>query len=291
MELLALRLASVVAVALIYMLFDLLNKRNVPGIFVYSTMAYGLMLTVLYLDVPAIAYSAAVAAVIFSMGYFAYKIGYLGFGDVAEFTAITLILPFQGLPLLANLFQYSIPFIASVLIASGIAALVLVPIFYIPRARKALKKRLTSMVSKKDQLKSVLIGAAYAAFMGILSITGLITFYGIAIMALLTFGSVFTVLFERPITASMVSYLSADRLEEEDMLALSMLSAEAKAQLRRKVKSFGQLVTRDMMREIKAKQIKAKLPVYRQGIPFALPIFIGTVATVLLGNPLLLAIH
>jgi prepilin signal peptidase PulO-like enzyme (type II secretory pathway) len=70
-----------------------------------------------------------------------------------------------------------------------------------------------------------------------------------------------------------------------------MLGANAKAQLKKRVKSFGQLVTRKMISEMKEKRVSLKLPVYRQGIPFALPIFIGTMITVLLGNPLLLAIH
>jgi hypothetical protein len=177
------------------------------------------------------------------------------------------------------------------MIASGIAALVIVPLVYIPKARRVIKGQLSKSITIKEELKAVLIGIAYIAFIGVLSISGLITIYGVIILALLTFGSVFTLLFEKPITKSMILYLTADKLEEEDMIAVNVIDNKLKQKLKKKIKSFGQLVTRKMLNEIKKKHIRDKIPVYRNGIPFALPIFIGTVVSILLGNPLILAIH
>src|SRR5208283_86630 len=129
MELLVLRLVSLVAIALVYMLFDLFNKRNIPELFAYGSVAYGLLLTVLYLNASAIAFSVAIAAVVLGLGYLVYRAGYLGAGDVFEFAALSLILPFQAVPLLLNIPQFGIPFIVSVFMGGGIAALVAVPLY------------------------------------------------------------------------------------------------------------------------------------------------------------------
>lgn len=283
------RIASIAAVAFAYMAFDLLNRRNVPTAFAYATVAYGAALTLLYLNLATIEFSLLIAAAVFGLGYLVYRTGQIGLGDITELTAISLMLPFQGAALLVTASQYGLPFILSVVIASGVAALIAVPLFYIPLAGKRLGGKAV-LRSTGGKGRALAIGAAYMAFIAAIAVTGLANFYGIALLGVIMIGAVLTTLFERPITSSMVVYLPAGKLEAEDMLAMNMLSKAERASLKRKVKSFGQLVTARMIQELKAKGVKVKLPVYRDGIPFAVPIFIGVVVSLLLGNLIILAV-
>lgn len=285
-DLVIVRTASVLAVAAAYMLFDLFNRRNVPSAFAYGTVAYGALLTALYAaygDYYTALLSALIGAVVFGLGYAVYRIGQIGLGDITEFASISLMLPFQGVPLLAAASQLGLPFILSIVIASGVAALVFVPLYYIPRSR-------ARRVGRGNMAKAVAIGAAYVAFMGFVAVMGMMSVYGIALLAALMFGSVFTTLYEGRITGSMVSYLTASGLEPDDMVAMNVLGRADKAWFRKRLRSFGQLVTPRMIAEMKRKRVRRKLPIYRQGIPFALPIFIGVLLSLLFGNLIILAL-
>jgi Flp pilus assembly protein protease CpaA len=130
--------ASLVAITLVYAIFDIFNKRNVPTVFAYATLVVGVIFTLSTLNIMVIAESSVIAAVIFGLGYMLFKAGQLGAADVVELAAISMMLPIMQTPLLANTYQYGIPFIVSVFIATGIAALVMIPLYYIPRAASML---------------------------------------------------------------------------------------------------------------------------------------------------------
>lgn len=282
------RIASVLAIALAYMAFDLLNKRNVPTKFVYGTIAYGALLTLLYMNYETIGFSLGIAGVVFGLGYLVYKAGQIGLGDVAEFTAISMMLPFQGMPFLVAEAQYGLPFILSVVIASGIAALIMVPLFYIPMARRKLGS--ARIEGRGSIAKAAAIGGAYIVFMGFLAFEGMASVYGLAVLGALAFGCVLVTAFEGLITGSMVKWLPASRLEPEDMLAMSMLPKAERVRLKRSVVGFGQLVTPRMISEMKREAARVRLPVYRNGVPFAAPIFVGIVLSLLFGNLMILVI-
>jgi len=159
------RIILLVIIAFSYMLFDVLNKRNIPTIFAYATLGIGLIMTILYMNIEIISISFIIAAIIASLGWLAYRAGQVGGGDIIEFITISLILPIQNTPLLANLNQYSFPFIISVFITTGIIAIVFVPLYYLPKAYK-IKHRLTA--TKTSIFKSVLITIAYLIFLALL---------------------------------------------------------------------------------------------------------------------------
>lgn len=285
--LLLIRITSIVCIAVAYMAFDLFNRRNVPTAFAYGTIAYGVLLTLLYLasqDYATMAYSFVVAGIVFGLGYLVYRTGQIGLGDVTELTAVSLVLPFSA-PLLVGTGQFGLPFVISIVIASGIAALIVVPLFYIPIARK---RRIND--SRNSRVKAIVMGSSYMVFIAFATITGIATAYGVVILGALMIGSVLTILFERSITKSMIAYVPANKLEQEDMLAMNMLSARSRSAWKRRVKSFGQLVTPKMLKEIRRKRIRGRLPVYRNGIPFAVPILIGIVVSLLFGNLIILAL-
>lgn len=287
MDLFLVRAASVVAIGAAYMLFDLLNNRNVPEIFAYATLAYGALLTVLYLQAGTIAVSAGIALIVLGLGYIVYRIGQIGAADVIEFAAISLMLPLQGIPIAGTLPQFGLPFIISVLICTGIAALVIVPIYYLPRARRLLKKPLSSYIDNKGMFKVTLLTAVYAIFMAFLGLELGTGAAGLSIIALLLIGSTLVMLFERPITNAMVEMVPASRFEEGDIIAFSLMKRSDIAAVKRRVKGFDRLVTGKLIEQLKAKRISYKFPVYKNAMPLALPIFIGITVSLLFGNIIL----
>ena len=288
MELVLIRIASLVAISLAYMLFDIFNKRNIPSVFAYASVAYGLLLTFLYLNIASIAISVAIAAIVMGIGYLVYKAGMLGAGDVFEFAALSLILPFQAMPLIASVPQFGLPFIVSLFIDSGIAALVAVPLYYIPLARRALKKPIGDLAGKTDAIKAVLVGVVYLAFLGFLIIKIGTGIGGIILMSIIAFGSFCVVLFERPITMSMVKYLTFRDFEDGDIIAWNLMKQSQIDRIKRRVKGFNRLITKKLVNEMRKKKVAERIPVYKNAIPLAAPIFIGVVLAVLFGNVILL---
>ena len=54
--------------------------------------------------------------------------------------------------------------------------------------------------------------------------------------------------------------------------------------MKKRVTAFDRLVTKDMIKQMKTNKIKEKLPVYKEALPFAVPIFIAVIVTLLIGN-------
>ena len=287
MDLLVLRIASFIVIAFLYMLFDVFNDRNIPEIFAYGTLAYCLVLTVLYLNVGTIATSLAIAGIVGAVGYLIYKAGQIGAGDVIELACLSLILPFQSYTFFTfGLSQSGMPTIIALLIDSGIAAMVFVPLYYLPVAKRLLKKPLTSYLDTSGLIKAITIGAVYLAFLLFLAYlhTEII---GLAALALLAVGSVITLAFQKPITESMVMPLTWKEMTPEDMIAFNLMEKKDIERIKKHIKSFDRLVTKEMLHEMKEKDFSEKIPVYRNALPLALPIFIGAIATILAGNLIL----
>ncbi len=283
MELVYLRLGSIIAIALIYMIFDVFNKRNIPTVFVYATLAYGIAMTILYLDTYTILFSAGVAIAILAVGYVVYKIGQLGAADIIEIAAISLILPIQNIiQLQAQLFQ-SMPFVLSVVIDSGIVALVMVPFYYIPRSYSILGRDFLSKVDRRDIRRSLTAFAAYSVFFLFLIYYGIST-VGFLIMVIAIVCVAVITLFERPMTLSMISYQKPDKIDQEDIIAVNLMSKKTVSEIRKRVPEFGRLMTKELIGDLRRKEPDIRLPVYRNAIPFALPIFVGVILALFVGN-------
>ncbi len=285
---LALRLGSVVVIAIVYMLYDLFNRRNVPSIVVYATLAYGIILTLLYLDVIDIVVSLLIAVAVLAIGYLIYRIGQLGFADVAELAALSMMLPMQNVPVLINVLQYNLPFIASVVINSGIAVLIIVPLYYIPlAARKFGSKRLDSMLPRGNWVKVGMITVVYALFLAFLVYFTGTGWPGIALITVMMAGSALLLFFEKPITNVMVRYVGLKGMEEGDIIATNLMSKRELANAKRRVPGFERLVTAKLMATMRRKRFGSRLPVYKNAMPFAVAIFVGAVLALLFGNLLL----
>lgn len=288
MQLYFVRIISLIVIALVFMLFDVLNKRNVPSLFAYGTLAYGFILTLLYFDTKTIGLSIGASLIVLGIGYIAYRIGQLGAADVIEFATLSLILPVQQAPLLvSSALQFNLPFVISLVINTGIVALIMVPIYYLPKARAKLKKPLLSYVTKSDIFTSILLIIVYVAFIAFTILIIGFNYIGATILVLLLASSLLVMLFSKPITYAMVEYVDFKHFDEGDIIALNLMSKKSVDSIRKKIKDFDRLLTSNMIKKIKDKKIREKFPVYKEAVPFALPIFIAVILSLLVGNLLL----
>ena len=287
MELLYIRLASLIILSLVYMLFDVFNKRNIPSVFVYASVGYGFLLTLLYLNLVTILYSSAFALMVLGGGYLLYKAGQLGAADVAEFAALSLILPIQISPLLYHIPQFNMPFLLSMLINTGIVAFVITALYYLPRAKLASRTPITRSIPRSNIVKALAIGVSYAAFLAVLVYFFGVYVPGVSLVILLLATSMLIILFEKPITSTMVSYVDYKKFETGDIIAMNLMSAKEIASARRKIRRFNRLVDDSLINEMRAKRVTTKFPVYKKAMPLALPIFISVCISLLFGDLLL----
>lgn len=272
------------------MLFDVFNKRNIPGLFIYLSLAYGFILTLLYLNITTILFSTATALLVLGGGYLLYRAGQLGVADVVEFAVLSMILPTQITPLLSKVPQFNLPLIISLLINTGISAFIVAVLYYLPKAKMMSKTPLLSQITNSNILKALTIGASYTAFLILL--VSFFGFYlpGVILILLLLSTSILVVLFEKPLTSTMVSYVSYTGFEAGDIIALNLMSQSEIGAVRKKVKRFDRLLTDKLIKDIKTKGIRTKFPVYKNAMPLALPIFIGVCLSLLFGDLLLFII-
>lgn len=282
------RLISVLAIAFIYMLFDLFNKRNVPSIFVYGTVAYGALLTILYFKLSIIGISALIALIVFGIGYVLYRTGQLGAADIFELAAISLIIPYQPTPFF-NFIQYGFPFIFSLLINSGIIALIILPIYYLPKYSKKYGSLLKININKKDMLKGSMFMIVYILFLAFVTLHYGFNIISDSLIIILAVFSLILFVFEKQILYAMVRYVPIDNIEDGDIIATNLIESKDIERLS-KIEGFGRLATDKQIKELKAMKFGDKLPVYKEAFPFALPIFLGVIAALLVGNIILLII-
>lgn len=278
----AIRILVLVAIAIIYAGYDLFNKRDIPDIVAYASVAIGIAFT-LTLGVQEMEYSALVAIIVGALSYFLYRIGQLGLGDGFEFVAISLLLPMQPAPYLSSALQFNLPFILSVFIATGIAAVILVPISYLSGYGKGALS--LKGVHKNNFVKAAIMLVAYAA---LFLFDAYMLGAGIAsmiVVALVAIPSAIMVLYEKRIMMQMVRSVYPKELDDGDIIAIDLMSKGDISYFRRRSHSFGRLATKGIIARIS--NVKRKIPVYKNAIPLAFPTLIGVLVALLFGNVLL----
>lgn len=280
---LPLRIAILLIIALAYALFDVLNKRNVPNAFAYAALAVGAVVTLTY-PLAVIYISVIVAAAVAVLGYAVYRAGLMGAGDFFEFVTISLILPIQPAAVLSGIPQLNFPFVFSVLIASGYAAVIGMVVYYLASAARS-----GGLGKYKADKKRAYAGLAIiVAYLALLLVLGWLTGFRIAaafVIILIAAASALTIFFEGVINKEMVSYIYPNELSEGDMIATNLMKKGELAFFKKRAGGFGRLATKKLIGEIKG--VKKRMPVYTQGVPLALFVLIGVVASLLFGNLLL----
>ncbi len=285
-------IAGALLVALGYMLFDVFNRREVPNLFAYATLAFAFAVVLLSGNPPLILESYLIAFAILGLGYFIYRAGQLGMGDVFEFAALALILAPVSAPLLgyAAFPGAALPPVVSLFLDTGIAAIVIVPLFYIGVAARRQGRSIAGGIRAQDVLKAASLVVVYLAFALLLYQVSRARAFLLALLLLVVLGSALLLVFQGAITESMVERVGVSGFTEDDIIAFNLMTRREIASARRRVKSFDRLVTREMIAEMRRKRVRDRFPVYKRAVPFAVPIFFGTLLTILVGNLLFLAI-
>ncbi len=280
------RIAILLLVTLAYAVFDVFNRRNVPDVFVYAILVIALLVTFTY-SVRTMEISLAVAAIIMAAGYVLYRKGIMGAGDFLEFATISLLLPIQPSPILSGLPQFNFPFIFSVFIATGYAAVIGMVSYYLFRACRMGYVR-GSKIERRKLYEGIGIFVAYLLLLAFLTYLTGVRIVTIALVLIIGVASALTIMFDKPINRQMVSYIYPSKLTPEDMLATNFMSKSDMGFFEKKSKHFGRLVTKELIRDVK--DVKRKIPVYTSGVPLALFAFIAVVVSLLFGNLLLYVI-
>jgi hypothetical protein len=271
---------AVVAVAILYAAFDVFNNRNVPDLFAYASVAFGFVITLVY-NSASLQLSLELALVIWFAGYALYRSGIWGAGDYYELVAISLMLPIQPTPVYNSVLQFGLPFVLSVLISSGFAAILVLPVYYL----LFVKRKWSKMPDAKHIAYGAILFLLYMAML--IAVSYLLQFnaWRALFVLLVAAPSALIVVFEEEITARMVEHVLPKQLGDGDIIATgAMAPAERKFFL--KYKGFGRLATRQLISQMQNE--KRKLPVYKNAAPLAAFIFIGVAVSLLFGNIILL---
>ncbi len=283
MYLYALRIILLLSIASLYAIYDVYNKRNVPEVFVYSCFAIGIALTLTLAPSVAVL-SILIAVAILAIGYLLYKAGQLGLGDSFEFATISLILPIQQSALLSSNNQFGMPFIVSVFIATGIATLISVPIYYLLFAGNA-----SGYKDPKINAASIIKGLAL--LLAYITLFFFITFFfgfrvvSLVLILVLAIPSAILGIYEQRINLRMINFVYPSMLDEGDIIATNLMSDSDINYFKRISSNFGKLATKNLIAKIK--NSRKKLPVYKAAVPLALFILIGTIISILFGDVLL----
>jgi hypothetical protein len=270
---------SLIAISVLYAAFDLFNKRNVPDAFAYASVLAGLTITLAFHQADLIL-SLLVAAIVGSLGYLVYRMGLWGAGDYFELMAISLIMPVQPTPIFASVAQLGLPFILSVFVATGFAAIWIVPIYYLLFTRRPWQM--------KPDIKHVSYGISlfllYAMLFLFVYYFYSFSLYRLMLIALVAIPSALTLVFEDEITARMVKRIRPRALDEGDIIALNMMTSNERRYFFR-YPGFGRLATKALIARMR--NSKRSLPVYRNAAPLAVFILIGVVISLFFGNVVL----
>ncbi|VVC71939.1 Uncharacterised protein [uncultured archaeon] len=227
------RIGSMIAFLSLAAYFDIFNRKNVPVVIPYAMIAFGLILNLATLDFGSLISSATVALLILTVGYIVYRTGQIGGADVLIFTGIALLMPSTPTPFYpvsqaAGVLEY--PFVFSVFIVSGFIALIGLAVQYIPPIIRAFISGRTK-ITARQALPAILISVAYLGAVFFLT-QMCVTFpsqrcvispiQGILISALALLAG-FLMLFKDEISLQMVEWVSYSKIDEEDVIALSML--------------------------------------------------------------------
>ncbi|MDE1798178.1 MAG: hypothetical protein KGH63_02120 [Candidatus Micrarchaeota archaeon] len=271
------RLAAALAGTAIGAYYDVWNNKNVPNTFLYGFLAIAFLVNLAAYDPVTTPYGIAAGAVIFAATWLLYKGGQLGGADVFILSSIAVLLPVQpsALLLVPPSLAPSLPFILSVIIASGLSFMLYMFVRSLPVALRAVQK--PGMIGATQWVAGVVILAAYGIFATLAAQSGLMGPGYFALLTAVVAATLYFTLFKNALNDSMVEMVPLSKVEEEDILALDKADPAL-------VKKYGLSRLVDAAALSRLKGYKGKLPVYKK-LPAFLPhLLIGLLVSVLLGN-------
>jgi Flp pilus assembly protein protease CpaA len=228
---------------------------------IYDTITYPLIAAGLLLLIPEFDINALlIAGAVFAIGYALYYAGKIGGGDVKLFAGISLVLPFLN--------GYS--FVLSLVLVSGITALVFISVYY---SIKYFRTGIDWKLNKKGIQKSIVIAGAVGAYLFFLYGTGLMqAHYFLALCIPVFFGLVF-IAFEKGIKKTVfLKKIAVEELEEDELIAWEFMEKNKSQKIGSGLKGIIDEKTKQKLLGLGIK----KVLVYRNLPKFAPFIFIAS---------------
>ncbi len=258
--------------------FDMFNRKWVPNWLLYSSVAAAVFLNIAFFEQALFIQAMLFGIAVFAIGYPLYRLGQLGGADVYVLAAIAAAIPYLSKPLLAASQSVPYPFILSVLAPTGVAFILHMLARFIPFISRSLAKGKVKFTAKKLAAPILLVCAFSIFIYAVSSLPFELPPAYFAILAFLAISLVFFSLFKEQIKDSMVEFLPAPRLEQEDVLALEKMDGRLVKKLK-----LGPLLDKKAIAALKKSKAKS-FPVYTK-MPFFLPyLFLGLVFSVLFGD-------
>lgn len=276
----------VIVVALVFAVFDIFNKRNVPDVVVYAAVIIGIGITILY-NYSIIWVDFGIAIIVSLIGFLIYRAGFLGGGDVLELVFISLVIPFQPTPIYWGIYQFGFPFVLSVAIAAGYTALIFMPLYYLLAKRIFAGNGLSSPRRRSMVLGAVLL-IAYIAFAVLFYYVSNLSMAAVVLIFILALVSFISLIFEKDIYSGMTTMVYPNKLGGGDMIALNLMNKSDILYFKKRDDRFGRLVTSQTLRRLKG--VRKMLPVYRDSVPFSLFILLGIIISLAIGNLILVIV-
>ncbi len=262
---------------------------------VYAMIAGGLLINLLTLDRGFILFSIGGAALIGAVGYFVYRSGQFGAGDILLFAALQLLLPLPALefakmlnatPLVNNAVYINIsqvfPFFFSIFVISSVLALVGSSAMY---AYYLHKKKAKWKPNKPMLAISTIAGIAFIAwFNSNLSTIGLHP-GAIAALAVIIGAAVFSACMKDQIMDEVIiQKLPLAKTEDEDVVATERMDAKL-------VKKYciERVLTTQNLAKLKKLQREEKItrfPVYKHLPRFVPYVFVSLALNLLVISPM-----
>lgn len=261
----------------------------------YALCGIGILLNIASFNPQFIFYSLGVAAIIFGVGYVAYKKGAVGGGDVLLVTAIQLLLPQRPIELTQQFLSFiapsasvfnglvytrvvqQIPFFLSVIITASVIGLVGSALMY---AWQLKKKKL-----KPDFLGGAATAVAAGVALYFVATIGEFSVAKFIVLAIVFLSAVFLNAFRKQIfDECIVKEVTLSEVEDEDILAIEKIDKKT-------VSKFGlqKLLNKHGVERLKKFMEKEKLktaPVAKVLPRFGPYLLIGVVLSILIGDAL-----
>lgn len=257
---------------------------------VYSMIVIGVFLNIATLDISFIISSIGIALIVFAIGYFFYRIGQLGGGDVLLFFGLALLLPqypkglIDFLPqsisntlnqqlMFMDYFKY--PFILSIIVSGLFFALLGTTLFYL---RQLLKRKL-----KPDYKNAAIIVVFIVAFMFFISrLTEITLFKFFFYMALLISGAILYIFKEQIMEEVVIKNIRIKDIEEEDIIAVEKIPLELVKEY-----NLGRVLTKKEVEKLK--KIEKEKGIHYFPVCKVLPrlvpyLFLGLIVSLLIGD-------
>lgn len=257
--------------------YDLFNNKNVPNNFLYAFLGLAFLVNLVAFDSVATTYGVVSGLVVFGLTWILYKTGKLGGADVFILAALTLLLPLQPRSLLMAPPSVlpSLPFIFSVLLASGLSFMAYMFARSLPVVVKAVSTPGT--IKPMSWVSAFAIVVVYGAFAYMVSTLAFLSPAYFLFLTVVVGASVYFTLFKDALNDSMAELVPVSKVEEEDVLPIDKMDAA----LVKKYK-LGPLVDAAMLKRLKAH--KGKVLVMKHLPPYIPHLLLGLILSLVVGN-------